>query len=59
MRRFVRLSIGVFVTETQLVVLKSEFCCRTKSFEGRIQEMVASAPETVRLNNGAGTDWDA
>ena len=54
--KFVRLSVGVAGTSVQLVVVKSEFCCNTKSVEGTSQEMTALLPERVMFNDGVGVD---
>ena len=54
--KVVKLSVGVFVAAVQLVVVKSEFCCSTKSIEGTVQESRRLPPEAVRLSAGVGVD---
>jgi len=55
-RRFV--SVGIAGTFVQFVLVKSEFCCKTKLVEGMVQEIMASPLEDVMLNNGAGVDCE-
>src|SRR5260370_40041422 len=56
--RFVRLSVGVFVSSVQFVLVKSEFCCKRKCIEGTVQERTRLVPEGVMVNSGAGVDWE-
>ena len=56
--RMARLSAGTFVRSVQFVVVKSEFCCKTKSIEGTTQEMTALPPESAMLNNGVDVDCE-
>ena len=48
------MSVGAMVASVQLVVFRSEFCCKVNVMEGTVQERAAVAPEKVRLNTGAG-----
>jgi len=50
--------VGVAETSVQLVVVRSEFCCRTKSIEGTVQERRRFVAEAVALNHGVGVDWE-
>ena len=56
--RFVRLSTRAFVTSIQLVVLKSEFFCNTKSSAGTIHERWVFVCKGVMPNNGVGVDCE-
>ena len=46
--------MGVFVMSVQLVVVKSEFCCKVKFIEGMSHERTALLPERETLNEGVG-----
>src|SRR6185503_5045185 len=56
--RFVRLSVGAFVTSVQLVVVKSKFACNAKSIEVTVQERKTLPPERAMFSSGAGTECE-
>jgi len=48
------LSVGVLVSATQLAVLRSEFCCKTRSVEGTVQETTRLLLEGAMFSVGSG-----
>ena len=54
--RLVRFSTGTFVNVTQLVVVRSKFCCMTSFVEGMGQENARLWLDALRFSCGVGAN---